>query len=123
MLNRHSRLKATKPLNRMSLRKIIELNSQADTRIKLCKRASGHHYIETKLIRLNNGTSVELHLVHCTGGFCEVGQHLAHGLPLEPHEDPPRSLGSKVSLEDSKMTCRACHKKQKGQPEWSGKDE
>ena len=115
-LNRYTKLKATKPLNRMSLRKIVELNNEVDVRIQLCRRAGGEWTIKTRDTRLNNGSEIELHTVECRNGKCEeCGKHDYH---LEPHEDPPRSKGNKVSL-DSTMLCRPCHNTKKGRPMWS----
>jgi len=115
-LNRYTKLKATKPLNRMSLRRIYQLNSEVETRIELCKRAGGEPNIKTRNIRLNNGTELELHIVECRNGICEECSKFNYH--LEPHEDPPRSLGGKVSLKGSKMICRKCHNTKGGQPMW-----
>lgn len=116
-LNRYAKPKRAKPLNRMSLRKIIGVNNEVDVRIQLCERAGGEWTIKTRNIKLNNGTEIELRTVECHNGKCEECHTFNYH--LEPHEDPPRSKGGKVSLEQSKMLCRRCHNKKKGQPMWS----
>lgn len=116
-MRQYSTLKATKPLNRMSLRKIIEVNNEVDVRIKLCARAGGEAIIKTRNIKLNNGSEIELHTVDCRNGICEECRKFNYH--LEPHEDPPRSKGGKVSLEQSTMLCRRCHNTKKGRPMWS----
>lgn len=118
-MNRYSTLKATKHLNRKSLRKIIAGNNEVDVRIQLCQRADGEPTVKTRNIKLNNGTEIEEHTVECRNGQCEeCGERVYR---LDPHEDPPRSKGNKVSL-DSKMLCWPCHRPKKGQPMWSKKE-
>lgn len=116
-MNPYTRLKRKKPLNRMSLRKIIKLNDEVDVRIQLCKRAGGEPTVKTRNIKLNNGTEIELHTVECRNGRCEECHTFNYH--LEPHEDPPRSKGGKVSMEQSTMLCRRCHNTKKGKPMWS----
>lgn len=116
-LKTYTPLKARKPLNRMSLRKVVELNEQVNTRITLCHRAGGTPSLKTRTIKFNNGTEMFLTTVTCKNGYCEeCGQFSP---VLDCHEENPRSLGGKVNLENSKALCRPCHNTKKGSPMWS----
>lgn len=117
MLRRTTQLKAKKRINPISVDKVEEINSQVGVRRKLCRRAGGFPVERMTKIKIN-GIYYEVHIVRCHGGECEICHKPQSA--LEPHEDPPRSTFGKVSMEDSKMVCRDCHNKQKGQPqlEW-----
>ena len=116
-MNSNSTLKRRKPLNRLSLGKIIDLNDQVETRKALCKRAGGTPQLKTRLIKLNNGTEIYLTTVTCTKGYCEECGKYAE--VLDCHEICERSKGGKVSMENSVILCRPCHNKKKGRPMWS----
>jgi hypothetical protein len=116
-LRSYVKLKATKSLNRMSLHRIIKLNNEVETRIELCKRAGGRPDLKTRPIKLNNGSEINLTTVTCRNGTCEECGRFSP--VLECHEDHPRSLGGKVSLENSRELCPNCHRKKKGSPMWS----
>jgi len=115
-MNHYTRLKRRKPPNPMSIRKIIEINSQVDVRIELCKRAGGEPIVVTSYRKLGNHSDIELRTVQCHDGTCEECGRFEN---LEPHEDPPRSKGGKVSMEQTTMLCRRCHNTKKGRPMWS----
>lgn len=109
-------------LNRLSLRKVIELNNEVDDRIALCKRANGTPVLKTRTIRFNNKTEMELTTVTCINGICEVCQ--MRRTVLYPHEKIPRSKGGKLNLKNSIMVDNHCHQiKQSNYPRWSKKDD
>jgi len=116
-LNRNTPLKAHKPLNFYSLRRVIQLNNEVDTRIALCKRAGGKPCLYTRVIKFNNGTEMELTTIQCQNGYCEECGRFARA--LECHEKFERSKGGKVSLENSVILCHDCHRNKKGRPMWS----
>ncbi len=112
-----------KPINRYSEAKIAELQAEAPIRIALCKRAGGTPMTrEVQVYR--NGEKYTYTKVECIGGICECGlpdcpKHPPYGQHLEPHELTHRSLGGKLSLQNSKMVIRACHNKlQNNSPMW-----
>ena len=115
-MNHYTRLKSKKPPNRMSIHKLIEVNGQEEVRIELCKRAGGEPIVKVGFRKLSNHEDIVTHIVQCHNGTCEECGQFGN---LEPHEDPPRSMGGKVSMEQSTMLCRICHNKKKGQPIWS----
>jgi len=117
-LKSYTPLKARKPLNRMSLNKVVDLNGQVNTRIALCQRAGGKPQLRTRIIKFNNGTEMFLTTVICTNGYCEeCGRFFRI---LDCHEKFERGKGGKVSMENSVILCRPCHNKKKGSPMWSG---
>lgn len=104
-------------LNRYSEKRIAELQAEAPIRIALCKRAGGTPITrEVQIYR--NGNKYTYTKVECINGICEICGKRTY--MLEPHESPPRSQGTKVSLEYSKMVCRTCHTKaHNNYPMWS----
>lgn len=102
---RRTPLKRGKPLNRMSAKKIASINAEYDTRIQLVERCGGTPMTTTRTICLNNGDKHDLTTVTCIGGICEVCGKPAGPQHLHPHEKLPRSLGGKLTLENSVM----CH--------------
>ena len=113
------RLKARKPLKHISERRVRQLNSEVITRIALCKRCGGVPVQKSSRINFGWGF-MELNTIICVGGACEICGQPAGDEHMSPHEDPPRSTGGKVSLEDSRMCHWACHRKvQKSEPVWS----
>lgn len=108
-------LKRRKRLNSMSKHKIDQINGEYNDRIKLCLRCRGRPHTETKLIRLNNGQQFQLRTVICIGGYCEICGKPAGNQMLHPHEKNPRSLGGKLSLDNSAM-CHdyPCHQQAQG---------
>jgi hypothetical protein len=113
-------------LNQYSLKRIVSLNAETPIRIALCERAGGIP-VSRQVKVYHNGDKYSVTKVVCVGGKCECGQarckiyaNNANG-QLEPHENPPRSKGTKVSLEHSIMVLRACHRRLQGrepQLEW-----
>jgi len=105
MLNTYRRL------NSMSLKKVAELNGQVDTRMALCKRVGGMS--KTKIVKVTiSGKPVELTLVFCIGGRCEVCHQIIRGMLLDPHHKIKRSQGGKFTLDNILMAHRNCHNKQ-----------
>lgn len=105
-----------KPLNRYSERRIAELQAEAPIRIELCRRAGGTPTTrEVQIYR--NGQRYTYTKVECHNGICEICGRF--GRVIEPHEDPLRSKGGKVSLVDSKMVHRHCYADQHSKPIWS----
>ena len=115
-LKRYTKLKATKSLNRKSIRKVKEENNEVEDRIALCKRANGTPEVLVKLIPLDNNTEIENRTVQCHDGICELCGKFGN---LEPHEEGLRSRGFKVSLKNSKMVCRECHNDRGSNPQWT----
>jgi hypothetical protein len=106
--------------NRYSLKRIENLNAELPVRLKLIERCGGTPRFYDQTV-YHNGTKHIIHRVYCVGGTCEMcGEPARFGEILEPHEDPKRSAGGKVSLEHSKMSHRRCHRKEHSKPqlEW-----
>ena len=115
-LKTYTPLRAKKSLNRMSVRKIHQVNGEVEDRKELCRLANGKPEIVVKKRKLNNGTILELHTVECPNGICELCGKVGN---LEPHEEGLRSRGFKVSLKNSKMVCRECHDKRGSKVQWT----
>jgi len=110
-LKRSTGLKATKKLNKISKRRVAQLNSEVVDRLLLCKQAHGKPEIRRTNIRINSEVLV-LESVLCRDGICaDCGKQMP---VIEPHEYPPRSLGGKVG-KDSRMLDRLCHIKAQGE--------
>jgi len=111
-------------INRYSEKKISQIQAESQVRIELCKRAGGTPITqESHLFR--NGKKYPYTKVACVGGICECGlpdcpKHPQNGEHLEPHEIKQRSLGGVMSLENSRMVLRQCHRVlQHSEPMWS----
>jgi len=128
-LRRKNKLTTTKgtrkmTINRYSEKRIAELQAEAPIRIELCKRAGGTP-ITREVQIYHSGQKFTYTKVECAGGKCECGLPDCPKIPrpgehLEPHELQQRSLGGKLSLENSRMVLRACHRKlQNDEPRWS----
>lgn len=102
---RQTALKRRTRLNPMSIRRIAQLNAEVNTRVALCQRAGGSPSLLRWEIR-----GMTLWTVICRWGTCEICHQKAE--TLEPHEKLHRSLGGKVSLENSVEVCRRCHRKE-----------
>lgn len=97
------------PLNCYSLKKIAELNAEAPIRIALCRRASGIPVETRQTIRRNDGSVHTIRRITCINGICEeCHQRKPH---LEPHEKVHRAQGGILSLDNTVMVDRGCHKK------------
>lgn len=119
MLKRTGKLKARKPLNRLSERKIRQLNSEVTARILLCKRAGGLPIQQSRMVKLNNGRQVEVSTITCISGYCECGCG-EYSPILHPHEEHSRGRGGKLSLQNSKMVKDNHHDiLQNNLPKWS----
>lgn len=112
-------------LNRYSLKKIKEMQDESPIRIELCKRAGGIPVTSEATI-YRNGEKYSYTKVRCSGGICECGRPDCPKRPqfgecLEPHELVFRSHGGTLSLSNSRMVLRVCHRKlQNNEPMWSG---
>ena len=123
MLNRKTKSKARKPLKPISERRVRQLNSEVTARIALCKRCGGVPVQKSSPINFGWGV-LELNTIICVGGTCEVCGKPAGGEFMSPHEKHHRSLGGRVSLENSLMCHWACHRKeQKSEPMFGVKNE
>lgn len=113
-------LKRTKGINRVSLRKILQMQAETPIRLELCKRVQGFPILGKHTYEFH-GKPYEVTTVQCYNGICEVcGMRCEY---LEPHEKRQRSLGGKLSLDNTIMVCRVCHRKeQNDEPRWSKKD-
>ena len=107
---RRTPLKSKKRLQPLSKKMLEQLNNQVPTRIALCERAGGHPVTSSVKVGFNDGSVGILQTVTCFGGICEICHKQAQ--IVEPHEKWHRSLGGKLSLEKSRMVCRACHIKE-----------
>ena len=114
------------PLNRYSEKKILEMQEEAPIRVELCKRVGGRPLVrEVQVYR--NGQKYTYPKVVCISGTCECGlpdcpKQPSYGQYLEPHERLHRSLGGKLSLTNTIMVTRHCHRiLQKNEPMWRGK--
>ncbi len=115
-LNQYTPLKRGKPLNRYSLERIAELQAETPVRIELCERAHGTPILR-KVTIYRKGIGYPLVTVECSYGICQKCGHIKP--LLDPHEEPFRSHGGKVSLKDSTMWCRDCQAMRHGKPMWS----
>lgn len=107
-------IKRQKPPNKYSLKKIDEINAEAPIRIALCYRAGGRPLIYMQKYRRNDGKVYTIKRVRCVGGKCECGcKKPANAINgnLEPHEQLTRGRGGKLSLRNTKMVLRECHRK------------
>ena len=110
-------------LNRYSDRKIAQIRDEAEVRVALCKRAGGQPIPRNITIRRKDKV-YELTTIACIGGICECGlsdcpKTPPDGQTLEPHEKLHRSLGGKLSMNNSIMVRRDCHiKLQNNEPKW-----
>lgn len=108
MLNRLNTLKRTKPMNDISPKMLLELKRQVPVRDALALRCGGRPYHYTVKLRCQ-GKLIPVEMVRCLGGTCEICGKPANGEILYPHEEPFKSHGGKVSLEQSKMAHWGCH--------------
>lgn len=112
------------PLNKYSLKKIAQIQGEAPIRVELCKRAGGKPLTREAAI-VRKGVKHTYTKVECVGGVCECGlpdcpKYPLYGQHLEPHEQLPRGRGGKLSLQNSIMVLRRCHRiLQKNEPIWS----
>jgi len=118
-LKQKTPLKRGKPLNRYSLKRVAELNAELPVREKLCHQADGvPFYYDT--VATVSGKHVLIKHLACLHGICQkCGRRMPQ---VDPHEEPFRSHGGKVSLKDSKMWCRDCQATRHGNPMWSKKE-
>ena len=114
------------PINRFSIKRIAQLQAEAPVRIALCERAGGKPVTrEVQIYR--KGQRHTYTRVDCVGGICECGlpdcpKTPRDGENLEPHEKLQRSLGGILSLENTAMVLRCCHRiLQNSEPMWSYK--
>lgn len=115
-------MKRSKPPNKYSLKKIQQLNDEFNIRIKLCLRAGGKPYRYIQKYQRNDGSIHDIRRVICTNGKCECGCG-ERGI-LEPHEKIRRSAGGSLSLRNSIMVLRKCHRRLDGRnPKWSNINE
>ena len=107
-------------ISRYSPRKVAQLNAEAPIRIALCRRAGGAPSL--RLVQVySNGDKLEFTKVECVGGTCENCHEPQAG--LEPHEQVTRAQGGCLSLENTVMVCRKCHRLlQHSEPMWSKGD-
>ena len=106
----HTPLKRRKPPNTHSLKKIAELTAEAPIRRALAIRAHGE-IREYFLVVKRNDVIYRIPRVVCVNGICECG--CGQRGNLEPHENPRRSQGNKVSMK-SIMVRRDCHNRLDG---------
>ena len=111
-------------INHYSEKKILEMQAEAPKRIELCKRAGGTPSVrEVQIYR--KGQKYTYSKVECVGGLCECGlpdcpKSPPYGQLLEPHEQQHRSLGGKLTLNNTILVTRNCHRiLQKNEPVWS----
>lgn len=100
------------------------MQAESDIRIELCKRAGGTPVVEHTVL-YRKGVSYSYNKVTCLGGKCECGLpdcpvYPQNGEHLEPHEVKQRSLGGVLSMENTIMVLRRCHRiLQHSEPMWS----
>lgn len=120
-LQRKTPMKRTKGINRVSVRKVREMQGETPIRIALCQRAYGTPMLGKNTYCIK-GVYYPVTTVKCAYGICEnCGQRCEY---LEPHEKKHRSLGGRLSLENTIMVCRPCHRiLQNNEPIWSKEKE
>ncbi len=105
------------PINRFSLKRIAEINAEAPIRVQLAIRAHGVP-VQRQVTVYHSGQAYYYTKVECLGGICEKCGKPAAG--LEPHEKVFRSQGGVLSLENTIMVHRHCHRvEQTNEPMWS----
>lgn len=120
MLKSKTRLKTKKCLRHYSERRVRQLNSEVTARILLCKRCGGEPIQQSRMVKVAGNHTMELNTIICVGGTCEVCGKPAGEEHMCPHEKHHRSLGGKVSLDNSVMCHWACHRQEQGsEPMWS----
>jgi hypothetical protein len=105
---RRTTLKRGKPLNHISVKKLMSLEQEVNDRLALCNRAGGTPYCHTKTISIS-GKPYNQTVMTCYNGTCEICGQRAD--VLSPHEKRHRSLGGKLSTQNSIMSCDECHRK------------
>jgi len=102
-------------INTYSLKKIANKNAEAPIRIALCKRAGGTPIVREVQV-YHSGQRYTFTKVECLGGKCECGlpdcpqYSNNYNGRLEPHEILSRGRGGKLSLKNTKMVLRKCHR-------------
>ncbi len=115
-------LKRTMRISTISIKKIDELNSQVPIRLALCQRAEGTPVFGKSTYYIK-GKPYPLTTVQCYGGICECGCGEKTDGILEPHEKKHRSLGGKLSLDNTIMVTREHHRVlQNNEPIWTPKE-
>ncbi len=105
-------MKRCKTLNRYSVKKIHQINSEAPIRKKLAYRAHGTPIETIERYKRNDGKVYLIHRVRCINGICECGCKRRGN--LEPHERIRRSKGGLLSLQNTIMILRECHRRLDG---------
>lgn len=108
--------KKPKHLNYYSLKRIEKINAEVPIRLKLIERCGGKPAHVNRTV-YNNGKPYTLKRVYCIGGRCEICKLPAGYEVLEPHEQIRRSAGGKLSLMNSVMCHRECHRNQHSKPQ------
>ena len=101
-------IKRQKPPNKYSLKKIAQINAEAPIRVKLAYRAHGIPIEHVEVYRRNDGTRHTIRRVRCINGRCEKCGEFNHY--LDYHEKHSRGRGGVLSMENSIVICRKCHK-------------
>lgn len=105
-------IKRSKPPNKYSLKKINQLNAEAPIRKQLAYRSHGKPIETIERYKRNDGKVYQIHRVRCIGGICECGCKRRGN--LEPHEKVRRSKGGILSLQNTIMILRECHRRLDG---------
>ncbi len=99
----------------MSIKMIAQRNAEVEVRKQLARRAGGLPVLRKVTICRHDGVFYYT-AVRCIGGICERCHQ--HTDELEPHEKNHRSQGGVLSLENTDMLCRSCHRiEQRSSPE------
>ena len=108
------------PINRYSLNKIAELNTEAPIRRQLCLRAKGTPKDRVEIV-YRKGIKYTINRVDCLNGICECGCGQFAPI-LHPHEKHSRGQGGTLSLNNSIMVINQHHDVlQNNLPIWSRK--
>lgn len=114
-------------INPYSEKRVTQMQAEVPIRIALCKRAGGTP-ITREIFIYRKGKKFIATKVVCMGGKCECNlencpKYPSDGQHLEPHEVKTRARGGMLSLDNSLMVLRGCHKiLQRSEPVWSSKD-
>jgi hypothetical protein len=105
-------LKQKRPPNKYSLKKINQINAEAPIRKSLARRAHGTAIEYIERYRRNDGKIFKIHRVRCVNGICECGCNRP-GRVLDPHEKHSRGRGGLLTLLNTIMFRRDCHRSAK----------
>lgn len=105
------------PLNKISLKRILQAEEELPARRAVCERAGGvFRVIPVGAVRIERGRLVRrtLYMSYCLGGYCEKCGEKPDWRGLSFHERKFRSQGGEVSIQNTVAVCGKCHSENHG---------